>query len=176
VSGQTFNGNDKLLTDAPSVASLAEVIRKASISTSVRSPFVATTGLADTFSSVGDLLSIRDGIWMQSALVPLVATEDSRGMKLPINAYIVDFLRHGRFYVLQKDNHLPTNQIYALLQSWQALLTIMNGFLSNLQNENWEVHGARYDLKVAFKKLATEFEAAMRGVRLQTAITGSLAD
>jgi len=173
VSGNPFIGNANLLNESPVLTGLAGSLKPSQVQP-VKSPFVACSGVSEAISSIIDVTSFRDGIWMQPSLVPTITHEDSRGIKLPLNAYAVDFLRHGRFYVLQKDNHLPTGQIYQLLNLWLLLITIIQTFLSSMDNDLWALHGDRAFLKDTVKRLNGEFKERMHDLKLQSAISASM--
>jgi hypothetical protein len=79
-------------------------LKETALTTTVRSPFVATSGHSDQFETVEELTdTARAGLHLYSHAIPsmgyLTGTRAGRGIDVaqPLNAYLLDFYMHGEF-------------------------------------------------------------------------------
>ncbi|XP_032874857.1 probable ATP-dependent RNA helicase DDX60 [Amblyraja radiata] len=95
--------------------------------TTAVSPFVCLSGITnlDLFkTSDVDSISLRT-IEVLSSNIPLLCLTkyDQHGRKMPLNAYVIDFYRHGSLKPLLTDNMLHLGDAYNVLNEFQLTLS-----------------------------------------------------
>ena len=97
--------------------------------TRVTSAFVALSGHRDKWNSIPELCkNVRSGIWLEQAVVPYVGLYPEEG-NLPLNAYLLDFFKHGNIHALEKDNMIRKGDIWFALNDFSLVLaTIVTSF------------------------------------------------
>jgi hypothetical protein len=153
VSGMSYPWT--LTTSSVVPSSLMSALKDASRSIEARSPFVATSGHGDDFSSARALAdSVRNGIFLDSKLVPVVMEDvDTRGQALNLNAYVVDFYTKQHFYSILTDNRLSDAFAWGLLKNWSLLLSAITTALRTLS-----VDESNDMIVKSFDHLATTFD------------------
>ncbi|GLA84308.1 hypothetical protein AtubIFM56815_008520 [Aspergillus tubingensis] len=103
-------------------------------STRVTSSFAALSGHGDKWRSISDLCKkVRSGVWLEQAVVPYVGVYPEEG-KLPLNAYLYDFFKHGNVKALEKGNMIRRGDIWFLLNDFSLVLaTIVTDFENYLK-------------------------------------------
>jgi len=102
--------------------SLVGDLKRMSINTAARSPFVAISGHSDNFSTVDDLVgSLQDGVYLDRSLVPVV-TESS---KTACNAYLTDYFKHAERAPLSQENGLRDASLYDKLNRFCHALKVV---------------------------------------------------
>ncbi|KAF3481035.1 uncharacterized protein GIQ15_03794 [Arthroderma uncinatum] len=93
------------------------------------SAFYALSGHRDKWENVSDLCdTVRSGVWLEKAVVPYIGLYPEEG-KVPLNAYLYDFFRHGNVHALEKDNGIRKGDIWFLLNDFSLVLaTIVTSF------------------------------------------------
>lgn len=82
--------------------SFAAKLRQSEVKVDARSPFVATSGHGDQYATVAELsATARAGLVLTKHAVPYFPTEDAEHQ---LDAYILDFFKHGSLDVLVRDN------------------------------------------------------------------------
>ncbi|XP_074253107.1 putative ATP-dependent RNA helicase DDX60-like isoform X4 [Saimiri boliviensis] len=119
------------------------------------SPFVCLSGNFD-----GDLLQLETpnhvtlgtiGVNCSQAPVLLSQRFDNRGRKMPLNAYALDFYKHGSLLGLVQDNRMNEGDAYYLLKDFALTLKSISVSLRELcENEDDNV-------VLAFEQLSTTF-------------------
>lgn len=72
--------------------------------TKITSEFCALSGQGDKWDSVSDLCAVtRDEVWLEESVVPYMPITPH---KLPLNAYLYDFFKHGNVQQLEKANKI----------------------------------------------------------------------
>ncbi|KAK5112755.1 hypothetical protein LTR62_003853 [Meristemomyces frigidus] len=96
-----------------------------------RSPFVALSGAGDEFDNIHDLcLSTRDGVFLEEAVIPHVSVYPDE-MELPLNAWLLDFFKHGDVMTIEKANGIRRSDIWFLLNDFSLVLaTIITSLLN----------------------------------------------
>ena len=91
----------------------------------IRSPFVCLSGsTAAPFSSGRELCrSVRCGLYVDFASLPLLESRDRRDAPLPLNSFLLDFYRHGDMDLLIADNGIARSRVFELLKRFDLLLT-----------------------------------------------------
>ncbi|OJZ84331.1 hypothetical protein ASPFODRAFT_82687 [Aspergillus luchuensis CBS 106.47] len=102
--------------------------------TRVTSSFAALSGHGDKWRSISDLCrKVRSGVWLEQAVVPYVGLYPEEG-KLPLNAYLYDFFKHGNVKALEKGNMIRRGDIWFLLNDFSLVLaTIVTDFENYLK-------------------------------------------
>ncbi|KJK62905.1 hypothetical protein P875_00034257 [Aspergillus parasiticus SU-1] len=99
--------------------------------TQVTSAFVALSGHRDRWSSIPELCkNVRSGVWLEQAVVPYVGLYPREG-KLPLNAYLLDFFKHGNVHALEKDNRVRKGDIWFVLNDFSLVLATIVTSLEN---------------------------------------------
>jgi superfamily II RNA helicase len=111
-----------------SASSLGEVSLP---STKIRSPFVALSGHTDNFKSISELCrSVRSGVFLEESAIPHVAML-SQDLDQPLNAYLVDFFKHGDVKTLEKANGIRRGDVWFMLNDFSLVLaTIITSLLN----------------------------------------------
>lgn len=105
----------------------------AAASSSIRSPFVATSGAADTFSSARSLTdAVRQDIHLEAAYIPVTNTRDVRGSPLKLNSYVLDFYTHGKYPRVLEENDMTDKVAWKRLSDWVSILRMMTEAMENL--------------------------------------------
>ncbi|KAK5136723.1 hypothetical protein LTR08_002376 [Meristemomyces frigidus] len=116
-------------TDAESSdnAEIANHLPKARI----RSPFVALSGAGDTFDSIHDLCqTTRNGVFLEEAVIPHVDVYPDE-MDMPLNAWLLDFYKHGDIFTIERANGIRRADIWFLLNDFSLVLaTIITSLLN----------------------------------------------
>ncbi len=88
------NDNKNSNSNTNTTPTLLDTLQKESIIYKARSPFIATSGLGDNFTSLNDLVgSPRRGIYLDGSGVPITEDVDWKGESLNLNAYLLDFFK-----------------------------------------------------------------------------------
>ncbi|KAK5073495.1 hypothetical protein LTR64_007368 [Lithohypha guttulata] len=99
--------------------------------TTVRSSFVALSGAGDDFNSIHDLCSTtRSGVFLEEAVIPYmqVFPDDT---EVPLNAWLVDFFKHGDVHTLERANGVRRSDIWFHLNDFSLVLaTIVTSLLN----------------------------------------------
>ncbi|KAH0402048.1 P-loop containing nucleoside triphosphate hydrolase protein, partial [Aureobasidium melanogenum] len=100
-------------------------------STKIRSPFVALSGHTDHFKSISELCrSVRSGVFLEESAIPHVAML-SQDLDQPLNAYLVDFFKHGDVKTLEKANGIRRGDVWFMLNDFSLVLaTIITSLLN----------------------------------------------
>ncbi|RMZ45908.1 hypothetical protein AFCA_001133 [Aspergillus flavus] len=99
--------------------------------TQVTSAFVALSGHRDRWNSIPELCkNVRSGVWLEQAVVPYVGLYPKEG-KLPLNAYLLDFFKHGNVHALEKDNRVRKGDIWFVLNDFSLVLATIVTSLEN---------------------------------------------
>ncbi|XP_072480309.1 probable ATP-dependent RNA helicase DDX60 isoform X2 [Notamacropus eugenii] len=90
------------------------------------SPFVSLSGVTDQ-----DLLQVQDvnsiilhtvGVTSSQAPVLYLKKIDRLGRRMPLNAYALDFYKHGSLKGLEQDNRITEGEAYNLLRNFSLIL------------------------------------------------------
>ncbi|KAI1746596.1 hypothetical protein F4782DRAFT_43365 [Xylaria castorea] len=100
-------------------------------STKLRSPFSALSGHAEDFKSIHDLCSnIRSGVFLEESAVPYIPIWP-HDLATPFNSYIYDFLKHGDYVALTRDNKIKQGDVWFLLKDFSLVLATIVASLTN---------------------------------------------
>ncbi|KAF2968035.1 hypothetical protein GQX73_g5541 [Xylaria multiplex] len=99
--------------------------------TKLRSPFSALSGHSDDFKSIHELCSnIRSGVFLEESAVPYIPIWP-HDLATPLNSYIYDFLKHGDYVALKRDNRIKEGDVWFLLQDFSLVLATIIASLTN---------------------------------------------
>lgn len=99
--------------------------------TEIRSQFYALSGHSDKFNSVADLCrTTRSGVFLEESVVPHVGLypED---LDSPLNAYLLDFFKHGDINTLERANKIRKGDVWFLLNDFSLVLATIITSLMN---------------------------------------------
>lgn len=98
----------------------------------ITSPFYAISGKLDSWDTVSDLCeSIRGDVWLEASVVPYVPVASESH---PLNAYLLDFFKHGNIKQLEKANRIRRGDIWFLLNDFSMVLATITTTLENFLN------------------------------------------
>nr|POF06890.1 putative helicase [Quercus suber] len=97
----------------------------------VRSPFVALSGVGDEFQSIHDLCqTTRDGVFLEEAVIPHLDVSPDE-MDVPLNAWLLDFYKHGDVHTIERANGIRSSDIWFLLNDFSLVMaTIITSLLN----------------------------------------------
>ncbi|KAH9882277.1 hypothetical protein J1614_001449 [Plenodomus biglobosus] len=79
--------------------------------TVLRSPFVSLSGHGDEFDSISNLCgTVRSGVFLEETVVPYLPIHPES--KVPLNAYLYDFYKHGDLSALEKANKIRRSDVW----------------------------------------------------------------
>jgi hypothetical protein len=83
--------------------------------TKVRSNFIALSGHGDEFKTISDLCqTVRTGVYLEESVIPHIALYPEETTN-PLNAYLLDFYKHGDVSALEKANRISPGNVWFLL-------------------------------------------------------------
>ncbi|XP_062429776.1 probable ATP-dependent RNA helicase DDX60 isoform X2 [Rhea pennata] len=126
------------------------------------SPFACLSGMIDhdLFQAVNINQAVLHSLKINVTNCPLLHLEkyDDQGRKRPLNAYALDFYKHGSLTALTTDNWLNEGDAYYHLKDFSLLIKAIGTSLSELcDNPNDNV-------LLAFQKLAENYENKLAAV------------
>ena len=99
--------------------------------TTIRSPFVALSGAGDEFTTIHDLCqTTRDGVFLEEAVIPHVDVYPDE-MEVPLNAWLLDFYKHGDIYTLERANGIRRADVWFMLNDFSLVLATIITSLMN---------------------------------------------
>ena len=102
-----------------------------------RSAFVALSGHGDDFTSISDLCeTTRDGVFLEEAVIPYVGIHpDETGQ--PLNAWLLDFFKHGDINTIERANGIRRSDIWFMLNDFSLVLaTIVSSLMGFMKLKN----------------------------------------
>ncbi|GAA5927004.1 uncharacterized protein JCM15063_000429 [Sporobolomyces koalae] len=114
-------------------AAFASKLRQTELEVESRSVFAATSGHGDNFSSIKDLArSARSGVTLQQHAIPELASPGLDSTEHQLDAYVVDFYRHGDLEVLVRENSMSRNKVWYNLQDFDRALSAIRAAFQTL--------------------------------------------
>jgi ATP-dependent RNA helicase DDX60 len=105
-------------------ADLGPLLGPLAIRPRVRSAFAGLSGHGDRFGSVDELCStLRAGLYLDPQTVPVF---ELRPTAAPLNAYILDFFKHGQIRALVRYNRIRRDVVFEDLRSFALLLKALH--------------------------------------------------
>ena len=111
---------------------LQEYLQRHRVNVSSRSLFVANSGLSDQCESVEELVwTCREGLHLNARAIPsfggILASTGGRTDVPRLNAYILDFYKHGQIATLSRANGIRKGDIWYILNDFLlSLLSVRN--------------------------------------------------
>uniref|UniRef100_A0A8C4JPE9 DExD/H-box helicase 60 n=1 Tax=Dromaius novaehollandiae TaxID=8790 RepID=A0A8C4JPE9_DRONO len=139
---------------------LASYLMDSNKNVSAISPFACLSGMTDHDLFQAVLRSLRINV----TNCPLLYLEkyDNQGRKRPLNAYALDFYKHGSLIALTTDNWLNEGDAYYLLKDFSLLIKTIGTSLSELcDNPNDNVLLAFQKLAENYKKRLAKFNSVI---------------
>ncbi|GAB7347323.1 hypothetical protein MBLNU459_g3401t1 [Dothideomycetes sp. NU459] len=99
--------------------------------TKIRSQFYGLSGHSDAFNSVEDLCrTTRSGVFLEESVVPHVGLYP-QDLDVPLNAYLLDFFKHGDIETLERANRVRKSEVWFLLNDFSLVLATIITSLMN---------------------------------------------
>jgi len=93
--------------------------------TKTRSAFVALSGLGDNFESISALCqTTRDGVFLEEAVIPHVSVHPDE-TDSPLNAWLLDFFKHGDVHTIERANGIRRSEIWFMLNDFSLVLATL---------------------------------------------------
>lgn len=123
-----------------------------------RSAFVANSGHTDSFASVDELCrEARRGLHLNENAIPSMDTilaDDKSPFK--VNAYLLDFYKHGQVEALARANGIRKGDVWFLLQDFDLTLMTIKNSIQELLLKASKQHGAAADTEEDSKYLSVD--------------------
>ena len=105
--------------------------------TKTRSSFVALSGHGDNFDSISDLCqTTREGVFLEEAVIPYVGIHPDE-TKAPLNAWLLDFFKHGDIHTIERANGIRRSDIWFMLNDFSLVLaTIVASLMGFMKLKN----------------------------------------
>ncbi|XP_059501741.1 probable ATP-dependent RNA helicase DDX60 [Stegostoma tigrinum] len=134
---------------------VAELTASGKHPTTAISPFTCLSGITnlDLFNTSNiDNIALRT-LELSSSSIPLLNLRkyDQQGRRMPLNAYALDFYRHGSLKALLSDNMLHLGEAYNVLNEFQLTLSSISTSLKELCDNKDDV------VVLAFEQLRDTF-------------------
>lgn len=96
------------------------------------SPFAALSGYGDDFATPEEMLTLcaRPGVEIAAHVIPGVRLADELGQPRALNAFFLDFYRHGQRSELERANRVREGDQYQLLYDFRLVLQAISVALS----------------------------------------------
>lgn len=99
--------------------------------TAIRSQFYGLSGHSDKFKSISDLCrTTRSGVFLEESVVPHVGLYP-QDLSSPLNAYLLDFFKHGDIVTLERANKIRKSEVWFLLNDFSLVLATIITSLMN---------------------------------------------
>jgi len=99
--------------------------------TKIRSQFVSLSGQSDKFSTIADLCrTTRSGVFLEQSVIPHVGSYPEE-LESPLNAYLLDFFKHGDVKTLARANRIRAGEVWFLLNDFSMVLATIITSLMN---------------------------------------------
>jgi ATP-dependent RNA helicase DDX60 len=107
-------------TDYQGKSMVMERLHQSALKYAARSAFVATSGHRDSFDTINDLgHNTREGILIEASAVPSM---DDFINPRPLNAYLLDFFKHGQREALVHENGIRRGDVWYVLDEFNRIL------------------------------------------------------
>ncbi|GAA5825082.1 hypothetical protein JCM11251_006092 [Rhodosporidiobolus azoricus] len=111
----------------------ASKLRQSELDFESRSAYAATSGHADDFSSVVELArSARAGVIVQQHAVPELASPTFDSKEHHLDAFVVDFQKHGNLDTLVRESSLSRQSVWYALQEFDRALGAIHAAFKGL--------------------------------------------
>ncbi len=115
-------------TIAGAASGLGPELGRLAMQPQVRSGFVALSGHGDRFGSVRELCAtLRAGLYLDQQIVPVFELRDSA---VPLNAFLLDFFKHGQVDALVQFNRVRREGLWDELKSFALVLKALHAAMA----------------------------------------------
>lgn len=105
--------------------------------TAVRSPFSALSGFQDNFKSIHELCeTVRSDVFLEESAIPYIPVTPEETGKMPWNAYLLDFFKHGDMRALVRENGIKGGEVWFRLKDFSLVLASIVASLENFLDPN----------------------------------------
>ncbi|KDE02846.1 hypothetical protein MVLG_06636 [Microbotryum lychnidis-dioicae p1A1 Lamole] len=127
------SGRQIVPTDPSADGLFASKLRQSKIPFESRSAFTALSGHGDVYDSIEELSgTVRAGVSLQRNAVPALASAMLDSTEHQLDAYAVDFFRHGSLDVLVRDNGISRSFVWYALKDFDTALTTVKTTIETL--------------------------------------------
>jgi hypothetical protein len=124
---------------------------------SVVSSFVALSGGNDNFDSVELLCAnMRQGLFLDADMVPVYELSER-----PLNAYYLDFFKHGQISALVEYNHIHKDDVWEALKDFKLILKALWAALKRRRDDWGETDIGSSTVIQTLKNIIEEFSAKL---------------
>jgi hypothetical protein len=124
---------------------------------SVVSSFVALSGGSDNFRTVDALCAnMRGGMFLDADMVPMYEPSDR-----PLNAYYLDFFKHGQVDALVRYNHIPKDDVWEVLNDFKLIVKALWAALKRRRDDWGEKHVGSSGVIGTLESIIQEFSAKL---------------
>lgn len=120
----------------------ASKLRQSELAFESRSPFAATSGHGDDFATTMDLAkTARAGVMLYQHAVPELASPPFDSTEHDLDAFVLDFMKHGSLEVLVRESSLARGQVWFALQEFDRALGAIHAAFKTLydrKNDGYE--------------------------------------
>ena len=93
--------------------------------TKTRSAFVALSGAGDEFESISALCqTTREGVFLEEAVIPYVGV-NAEDTDQPLNAWLLDFFKHGDIHTLERANRIRRSDVWFMLNDFSLVMATL---------------------------------------------------
>jgi superfamily II RNA helicase len=104
---------------------------KALPATKTRSAFVALSGHGDDYDSISALCNTtREGVFLEEAVIPYVGIHPDE-TEMPLNAFLLDFFKHGDVHTIERANGIRRSDIWFLLNDFSLVLATLTASIAS---------------------------------------------
>ncbi|XP_027763996.1 probable ATP-dependent RNA helicase DDX60 [Empidonax traillii] len=139
---------------------LASYLMDNTKSISAISPFACLSGVVDNDLFHGDIINtaVLHSLGINVGNCPLLHLKkyDNQGRRMPLNAYALDFYKHGSLTALTTDNWLNEGDAYNALKDFSLTIKAIGISLSELCDDPDD------NVLLAFKQLSEEYEEKLK--------------
>ncbi|XP_050194285.1 LOW QUALITY PROTEIN: probable ATP-dependent RNA helicase DDX60 [Myiozetetes cayanensis] len=139
---------------------LASYLMDNTKSISAISPFVCLSGVVDNDLFHGDIINkaVLHSLGINVRNCPLLHLKkyDNQGRRMPLNAYALDFYKHGSLTALTTDNWLNEGDAYNALKDFSLTIKAIGISLSELCDDPDD------NVLLAFKQLSEDYEEKLK--------------
>ena len=155
-------------------STVMEGLHQSALKFAARSAFVATSGHADSFDTIDDLAqNTREGILVEASAVP--SMDDFINPPV-LNAYLLDFFKHGQVEALVNGNGIRRGDVWYVLDGFdrvlgaidESLKLVAQGITVDFPGDEMKAYGASKEANLVWESDSdAETESTERDLSLE---------
>ncbi|ORY65665.1 hypothetical protein BCR35DRAFT_354923, partial [Leucosporidium creatinivorum] len=120
-------------------SAFASKLRQSEIAVESRSLFVASSGHGDLYQNPKELVDTsRQGVAIQQQAIPSLTSPILGSDEHQLDAFVVDFFKHGSLDVLVRDNGISRSRVWYFLQDFDKALVAVKAAIETLLQRSGE--------------------------------------